>query len=639
MAIIASSFAAASSHGPASRRVLLLLLALLLVGLALSVRPGEVSAAPSNVQLITTNFNVWNNSVRITFVDSTDYAVPNSNRRCYGYYVVNGTRRYYTQGVIADNTQIDSDCQARDITTSGINFGSGGSRTVGIRIRYTAGTQVTTTPSAYSNSYTFPTRPSITSFSVSGTILTVNWDSHAHTGTDLDWWIIASTSTSPSAAFASEMVAENSPSTRTATLDLSSYDLTYGEPIYLWVAVTSGTPSASLAHYLYWSNDYKADVDTLEECTEEDVLDLGYLTGYDHSIQGSFLNAPCEVNAKTSHAFKFRLASARDVDATFTPATDYGAGAGSYEVAIRRNSLDGLLLESGSGEASIEVDTFNIAPNLDYHITVSRSGTVGGDDWALSLAYGFIAPPTPTPAPTVTPRAQINVDLRLSPNPSFVHYENDQIYEFGFEGESERFPVTVRAGNSAALAVGGSSSLSCNTDNPSSDDSHEYTSPSSAVYIRTCAAGLNSTLELISNSGEILAEYSVFVAGNGPSPTLVPEGIPQRYGEETKNRDSIGLTLVIGLVCGGAGIGCDVEIVKNGLVFALAVGMSAVTLTGGRRRASAFLMGLAVMFFVIAMMLGYLVAGFPLWVVLAALLLMFSLSALGVFVKFSQVRT
>ena len=92
-------------------------------------------------------------------------------------------------------------------------------------------------------------------------------------------------------------------------------------------------------------------------------------------------------------------------------------------------------------------------------------------------------------------------------------------------------------------------------------------------------------------------------------------------------------------MCGGAGIGCDVEIVKNGLVFALAVGMSAVTLTGGRRRASAFLMGLAVMFFVIAMMLGYLVAGFPLWVVLAALLLMFSLSALGVFVKFSQVRT
>ncbi len=52
MAIFASPFVAASSNGPATRR-LLLLLALLLVALALSVRPGEVSADPSNVRWIT----------------------------------------------------------------------------------------------------------------------------------------------------------------------------------------------------------------------------------------------------------------------------------------------------------------------------------------------------------------------------------------------------------------------------------------------------------------------------------------------------------------------------------------------------------------------------------------------------------
>ena len=73
MAIIASPFAAAWSNGPATRRLLLLLLAFLLVALALSVRPGEVSADPSNVQLIISNFTVWNNSVQITFDDSTDY--------------------------------------------------------------------------------------------------------------------------------------------------------------------------------------------------------------------------------------------------------------------------------------------------------------------------------------------------------------------------------------------------------------------------------------------------------------------------------------------------------------------------------------------------------------------------------------
>ena len=397
MAIIASPFAAASSNGPATRRLLLLLLALLLVALALSVRPGEVSADPSNVRWITSNYDVWNNSVRITFDDSTY-----SRTSCDGRYTnASNNTRYYTRGVFeSEGTRISSDCNARDITTSAINFGQGGSRSVGIYITYDRDGRVRKTPTAYSsNSYTFPVRPSITSVSVSGTTLTVNWDSDdAHTGAGLDWWIIASASSSPSANFAAQMVAENSPTARTGTLDVSSYDLTFGEPIYLWVAVTSGTPSASQAHYLYWSPDYQVDIDTLEECTEADVLDLGYLTGYDHSIQDSFLDASCEIDAKTSHAFKFQLGSARDVDATFTPATDYEAEAGSYEVAIRRNEVDGVLLVDGSGGGLFDVDTFNVASSLDYYVTVSRSGIVGGNDWVLSLSYGFIDPPTPTPA-------------------------------------------------------------------------------------------------------------------------------------------------------------------------------------------------------------------------------------------------
>ena len=390
MAIIASPFAAAWSNGSATRRLLLLLLAFLLVGFALSVRPGEVSAYPSNVQLITSNFTVWNNSVQITFDDSIDYTA-DGNRGCTGSYYSQGNKPYI-QGLISNNsTRISRTCNDRDITTSALDFGSGGNKRVDIFIRYSdydhdrGRYKVATTGTAYSSYYTFPTRPSITSVSVSGTTLTVDWDSPAHTGADLDWWIIASTSSSPSTVFGSQMVAENSPTARTGTFDLSSYGLTFGEPIYLWVAVTSGSPYSNQAHYLYWSNSYTVDVDTLEECTEADVQDLGYLTGYDHSIQESFLNAPCEVGGKTSHAFKLRLASARDVDATFGPATDYGAGAGSYEVAIRKNSLDGVLLASGSGEAAFEVDTFNIASSLDYYVTVSRSGVIGGDYWVLSL--------------------------------------------------------------------------------------------------------------------------------------------------------------------------------------------------------------------------------------------------------------
>ena len=120
MAIIASPFAAARSNGPATRR--LLLLALLLVAFALSLRPGEVSADPSNVQLITSGFNVWNNSVRITFDDSTYLS-----SECDGRYTnASNNSVYYARGVFGGGTRISLDCNARDITTSAINFGQGG---------------------------------------------------------------------------------------------------------------------------------------------------------------------------------------------------------------------------------------------------------------------------------------------------------------------------------------------------------------------------------------------------------------------------------------------------------------------------------------------------------------------------------
>ena len=613
MAIIASPIAAARSNGPASRR-LLLLLVFLLVAAALSIRPGEVSASPSNVQLITSGFDVWNNSVRITFDDSATYAL------CTGNYTNDGETDTYTPGVLAPNVQISSDCSARDITTSAISFGSGGSKSVGVRIAYhywwAGDYHDSRTPTAYSNSYTFPTRPNITSFSVSGSTVTVNWDSHAHTGADLDWWIIASTSSSLSDRFASQMVAENSPTTRTGTLDISGYELTFGEPIYLWVAVTSGTPSASQAHYLYWSGRHAADVDTLEECTEEDVLDLGYLTGYDHSIQGSFLNARCEVDAKTSHAFKFRLASARDVDATFTPATNYGEDAGSYEVAIRRNAVDGVLLESGSGRASFDLDTFNVASSLDYYVTVSRSGVIGDDDWVLSLAYGFIAPPTPTPAPSPTPRIQPNQDFRLHPNPAGIAYTVDTVYQFEFEGGSHLFPVTVRSSNPAALELAVSSDVTCDT---AAADEVQADSQSIVLYVKACTAGRNTTLSLVGSGGDFLAEYSIFVRGEGvPEPE--PATIPQGLGADVTKRDELGLGIVLGVVCGGFGVGCDTDLIINILVTVAAVVVMGLLLKRSRGGATSMSVGVAAAFGVAVLMLGYLWVGFDLWLVVIVLL-------------------
>ena len=641
MAIIASSFAAASPNGPATRRLLVLLLAFLLVGLALSVRPSEVSASPSNVQLITSNFTVWNNSVQITFDDSTDYTAGLIG--CGGSYQVQGTRYTYTPGVFATTgARLSSDCNTRDITTTALSFGSGGSQRIGIKIAFHGWsysrlrTVSLTTPAVYSNSPTFPTRPRITSSSVSGSIVSVNWDSPAHTGADLDWWILASTSSSPSTIFGSQMVAENSPSTRTGTFDLSSYDLTFGEPIYLWVAVTSGSPYSSQAGYLYWSYAYTADIDTLEECTEEDVLDLGYLTGYDHSIQESFLNAPCEVGGKTSQAFKLRLASARDIDSTFTPATDYGAGAGSYEVAIRRNAVDGVLLASGSGEGSFETDTFNIASNLAYYVTVSRSGVIGRDDWVLSLAYGFIEPPTPTPAPTVTPRAQPNVDFRLSPNPGGQPYAQGEVYRFSFEGDAARLPVEIRAGNSSALALSGSASFSC-SGNPESDDVLTLRSLSDDVHMRICEGNANSSIEVLGDNDELLAVYTIFIAG-GVAPTPGSQPVPLEWGEDVSGRDLIGLTIVIASVCRGVGSGCDAPLIKNAFVFIVAVAVASIPLLGGRRRDSALTSGVALGLFIFVMMLGWLVAGFPLWILAVVILVVFALGALSFVRKMGEMR-
>ena len=564
-------------------------------------RNSEMSTEPSN-------YDVWNNSVRITFDDDRTYL----SSQCDGRYTNSSNNTmYYSRGVFeSEGTRISSDCNARDITTSAINFGQGGSRSVGISITYDRDNRVRRTPLAYSsNSYTFPARPSITSVSVSGTTLTVNWDSDdAHAGADLDWWIIASASSSPSANFAAQMVAENSPTARTGTLDVSSYDLTFGEPIYLWVAVTSGTPSASQAHYLYWSPDYQVDIDTLEACTEADVLDLGYLTGYDHSIQDSFLNASCEIDAKTSHAYKFRLASARDVDATFTPATDYEAGAGSYEVAIRRNEVDGVLLVDGSGGGLFDVDTFNVASSLDYYVTVSRSGIVGGNDWVLSLSYGFIDPPTPTPAPTPTPRVQPNLDFRLHPNPGGISYTAGTTYSFDFEGPTHIFPVTVQSSNPAALELGTDSNLTCDV---VAEDEITVYNQSSVLYAKACAASRNTTLSLLGSQGQVLDGYSIFVRGDAvsrPDPAVFPP-----WGDpDVSKRDVLGLGIVLGFVCGGFGVGCDMQLITNALVTIAAVGVMGFLLRRSRGAATSMSVGVAAAFGVSVLMLGYLWVGFDL---------------------------
>ena len=563
----------------------LVLLLAVLVGIAFAALPSLVSAAPSNVQLSTSGFTVWNNRVSVSWTDGSTYDCDGRYDGNYDYPNEPYDLRTYTGGTFVGGARVSSGCTTRSATTSGANLGSGGNVRVGVYIRYDSSGRVRTTPSAYSNYRTVPTRPNITSASVSGTTLTVNWDAPTHTGSDLDWWIIASTSSSVSDQFVIEQVATDWPGARTGSLDLSSHNLTFGEPIHVWVAVSNAAPITGQAHHLYWSTSYEVDTDTLEACTEGDVEDLGYLTGYDHSLQGSFIDAPCEIDGKTSHAYKFRLGSQRDVDATFTPGIDFASGQGVYEVTFHTGALDGTVLKEGNGEETFDITTIQIAPAADYYVTISRSGLVGGDAWTLALSYGFIAPPTPTTAPTPTPRAQLNVDFRLYPDPGGLAYEFGQIYPFTFQGDPARLPVQVRAGNSSALALSASSSFNCSS-NASSDDTLSVRSSSTTIYLRTCASNANSTLELLGRGDEQLAVYSVFIAGDvGPTPG--PQPIPQGWGHDVSGRDLLGLTIVIASVCRGVGSGCDAPLIKNAIVFIVAVALASIPQLGRRRRESA----------------------------------------------------
>ena len=623
---------------PAVARILgrrQVLLAVVVIAAAWAPWPAQVGADPSNVQFSASGFTVWNNRVSVSFTDSTTY----SSSSCDGRY--DGNWRYpdepydlrtYNQGVFANGVRLSSNCNTRSGSTTGINFGDGGQVRVGVYIRRESGGPPRNTPASYSNYRTLPERVNITSASVSGDALTVNWDSPVHTDSTLDWYIIGSTSSSLSDAFATVEVATDSPGARTGTLDLSSYSLTFGEPIHVWVAVSSTTPGTSQAHYLYWSRSYQVDTDALEACTESDVEDLGYLSGYDHSLQGSFIDAPCEVDSKTAHAYKFRLAAQRDANATFTPGVAYESRQGTYEVVVRTGALDGVILKEGNGEGTFSVDALQIAPNTDYYATVIRSGTGGGEAWALALSYGYIAPPTPTPAPTPTPRIQPNLDFRLHPNPAGIGYTAGETYSFEPEGPSFVYPLAVRSANPAALELSTSPSITCDTtaaDSVRVDDGD-------TLHVRACTGGRNTTLQVISQGGDLVGEYPVYVRG-GPVPAPAASVISQGVGQDVSKRDLIGLSIVVGVVCGGFGVGCDVDLVTNLIVTVAAVGVMAFLLRRSRGAATSMGIGVAAVFGLVALMLGHLWVGFPLWVVAIVLIAILAVGGVAFVVKARQV--
>ena len=389
------------------------------------------------------------------------------------------------------------------------------------------------------------------------------------------------------------------------------------------------------------------------DCTESDAIDAGILGGSSHDVTGNFDMGRCALDPDDTDrlygnpdkteglVYSFTISSARTTNVTFNPTTSFEDTnpTGQYRVRVRSGSLDGTELGVQTGSGAMTIGPLDIGAGTTYYVEVMRFGMGGGKAFSLGFTYPYIERPTPTPVPTQTPRPQPNLDFRLEPNPNQRDYAVEQTYSFSFRGRESKFPVRVRVGNSAALAVGVSADLACDAD-PSADDEVEVDSIDDTLYVRTCAdsAGKNSQLSVMTTTDfELLAEYSIYVA---PSilATPAPAVVPGAWEEDRGTRDGFGIGIMVRAVCGGFGVGCKDQLVKNGVWFMVASIGACLPVLGLRGPASPLGMALGAVVFILTLMIGTITSGFPEWITGLCILVLFLLAGLGFYTKMSKVR-
>ena len=505
--------------------------------------------------------------------------------------------------------------------------------------------------------WTPPDAVDITSatYSASTGDITVSWTADdtelaAETGT-VYWHYFATTTAEASALTSAEYgsLATGS-SVRSAAIDADDIVYTPGQEWHLWVYATTDDLStetdydraAGNSQYLTFSAPEAVTIGSLSGCDDDDIIDLGYLYGYGYDFTGTLDATACSVDAGVASGYgdtsevpadvyRFKLATAREATLTLTPVTPFGAGAGEYRFRLRSGSLDGNIVseEAGTGNISGSAD---LGGGLSYVLEVMRYGVGGGYEYSLAISHGHIEAPTPTPLPTPTPRVQPNLDFRLHPDPAGIGYVAGATYSFEFEGP-DRYPVTVRSVNPAALELSLSSPVVCDT---TAEDELEADGPDDVLYVKACTAGRNTTLRVIAEGGDLLAEYPIFVRG-GLVPTPGPAGVIQGVGEDVSKRDLLGVGIILSVVCGGFGVGCDTDLITNLLVTVAAVGVMAFLLRRSRGGATSMSVGVAAAFGLLVLMLGYLWLGFPLWLVGIVLTAVLAVGGLAAVVKFRQV--
>ena len=510
--------------------------------------------------------------------------------------------------------------------------------------------------SSYSNTatYTFPARTDITSatYDRSTGTLSLEWSGTNHAYWHYAWDYGSNDSFRDSTNITGELASGSS--TRSGTV--TDLDLHAGNTYNLWViglASETDEPRQSHVGRHGYSAKYEFTVPADADCTTADAIDAGTLGGSSHDVTGNFDTGRCALDPddtgrpfgdpdKTEGlVYSFTISSARSTNITFNPTTSFEDTdpTGQYRVRVRSGSLDGTELGVETGSGAMTIGPLDIGAGTNYYVEVMRFGYGGGKEFSLGFTYPYIERPTPTPIPTQTPRPQPNVDFRLEPNPNQQDYAAGRTYSFGFLGRESKFPIRVRVGNSAALAVGGSSGLACNS-NPSADDEVELDSINATLYVRTCAdsTGKNSQLDVMTTTDfELLAQYSIYVA---PSilPTPVPVGAPGSWEEDRTQRDGFGIAIIVQAVCGGFGVGCDDQLIKNGLWFMVASFGACVPVLGLRGPASPLGMALGVVVFILTLMVGTITSGFPVWLTGLSMLALFLLAGMGVYTKMSKIR-
>ena len=506
-----------------------------------------------------------------------------------------------------------------------------------------------------SASYTFSvTRTAVTeaSYDRSSDTLSLTW-----TGDDHEYWDYAvDLGRNRSFVDATNVTGDLASGGSTRTGTASDVELYAGNTYNVWVAGLpnqADDPSGSRDHYPSYSRNHTLEVPADADCTESDAIDAGILGGSSHDVTGNFDMGRCALDPddtpnqygdpdKTEGlVYSFTISSARTTNVTFNPTTSFEDTnpTGQYRVRVRSGSLDGTELGVQTGSGAMTIGPLDIGAGTTYYVEVMRFGMGGGKAFSLGFTYPYIERPTPTPVPTQTPRPQPNLDFRLEPNPNQRDYAVEQTYSFSFRGRESKFPVRVRVGNSAALAVGVSADLACDAD-PSADDEVEVDSIDDTLYVRTCAdsAGKNSQLSVMTTTDfELLAEYSIYVA---PSilATPAPAVVPGAWEEDRGTRDGFGIGIMVRAVCGGFGVGCKDQLVKNGVWFMVASIGACFPVLGLRGPASPLGMALGAVVFILTLMIGTITSGFPEWITGLCILVLFLLAGLGFYTKMSKVR-